>query len=189
MDQRPPTTIVDTEGQLRSALEDALRSQGQSVVATREDETNRSEGTSRIFIDLPSDLALLEPIADYLTRRIEQIWSMPADRCVSLAIALREALVNAIEHGNHSDPAKLVRVTAEVSHDEATFTVEDEGVGFNVDDVSNPRDHHNLLKSSGRGVLFIRSLMDEARYDGNRLIMLKRRASLLNEEPMNRPPA
>lgn len=187
MDKRPPATIVDSDDELRSALEQTLRSKGQAVVAAREDETNSSESTSKISIDLPSDLALLEPIADYLTKRIEQIWSMPADRCVSLAIALREALVNAIEHGNHSDPAKLVRVAAEVSNDEATFTVEDEGVGFNVDDVSNPREHHNLLKSSGRGVLFIRSLMDEAQYDGrgNRLTMTKRRASLLNEEPMN----
>jgi serine/threonine-protein kinase RsbW len=188
MDKRLTATIVDSDSELRSVLEHALRSKGQTVVATPENETSSSEWTSRIFIDLPSDLALLEPIADYLTKRIEQIWSMPADRCIGLAIALREALINAIDHGNHSDPAKLIRITAEVSNDEATFTVEDEGVGFNVDDVSNPRDHHNLLKSSGRGVLFIRSLMDEARYDGNRLTMIKRRASLLNEEPMNRPP-
>ena len=187
MGKRIPAKIVDSDSELRSALEDALRSKGQTVVATREDETSSSEGTSTIFIDLPSDLALLEPIADYLTKRIEQIWSMPADRCVSLSIALREALINAIQHGNHSDASKLVRITAQVSNDEAEFSVQDEGVGFVQRDVPNPLDSRNLLKSSGRGVLFIRSIMDEARYDGNRLTMIKRRASLLNEEPMNRP--
>jgi serine/threonine-protein kinase RsbW len=181
MDKRPPAKIVDSDSELRSVLEHALRSNGQPVVATREDETSNSEGVSRIFIDLPSDLALLEPVADYLTKRIEQIWSIPADRCVSLSITLREALVNAIQHGNHSDPAKLVRITAQVSDDEAEFSVEDEGVGFDPRDVPDPQDPRNLFRSSGRGVLFIRSLMDEARYDGNRLTMIKRRASLLND--------
>ncbi len=183
MDQRLPANIVDSDSELRSVLEDALRRQGQSVVATREDETSSSEGTIRIFIGLPSDLALLEPIADYLAKRIEQIWSIPTDRCVSLSIALREALINAIQHGNHSDPSKLVRITAQVSNDEAVFSVEDEGVGFDQRDVPNPQDPPNLFRSSGRGVLFIQSIMDEARYDGNRLTMIKRRASLLNDGP------
>ena len=178
MDKRPAATILDSEGELRSALEHTLRSKGQAVIAAQEDETRSSERTSKISIDLPSDLALLEPIADYLTKRIEQIWSMPADRCVSLAIALREALINAIQHGNRSNASKLVRITAQVSNDEAEFSVEDEGVGFDQRDVPNPWDPRNLLKSSGRGVLFIRSIMDEARYDGNRLTMIKRRASL-----------
>src|SRR5436305_7918126 len=52
----------------------------------------------------------------------------------------------------------------------------------------HPHDPDNLLKSSGRGVLLIRSVMDETKYNdrGNRLSMIKRRASLLKEEPMDR---
>ena len=190
MDERPPATIVDIDDELRSALEDALRSNGQAVIATREDETRSGEGISDIRFELPSDLALLEPVTDYLTKRIEQAWFMPVDRCLSLALALREALVNAITHGNHDDPSKLVRITAEVSRHQAKFTVEDEGVGFNVNDIPHPRDPDNLLKSSGRGVLLIRSVMDETKYNdrGNRLSMIKRRASLLKEEPMDRLP-
>ena len=190
MDERPPATIVDIDDELRSALVDALRSNGQAVIATREDETRSGEGISDIMFELPSDLALLEPVTDYLTKRIEQAWLMPVDRCLSLALALREALVNAITHGNHNDPSKLVRITAEISRHQAKFTVEDEGVGFNVNDIPHPRDPDNLLKSSGRGVLLIRSVMDEAKYNdrGNRLSMIKRRASLLKEEPMDRLP-
>jgi len=190
MDERPPATIVDIDDELRSALEDALRSNGQAVIVTREDETRSGEGISDILFELPSDLALLEPVTDYLTKRIEQAWFMPVDRCLSLALALREALVNAITHGNHDDPSKLVRITAEVSRHQARFTVEDEGVGFNVNDIPHPRDPDNLLKSSGRGVLLIRSVMDETKYNdrGNRLSMIKRRASLLKEEPMDRLP-
>jgi len=190
MDERPPATIVDIDDELRSALEDALRSNGQAVIVTREDETRSGEGISDILFELPSDLALLEPVTDYLTKRIEQAWFLPVDRCLSLALALREALVNAITHGNHDDPSKLVRITAEVSRHQARFTVEDEGVGFNVNDIPHPRDPDNLLKSSGRGVLLIRSVMDETKYNdrGNRLSMIKRRASLLKEEPMDRLP-
>jgi len=190
MDERPPATIVDIDDELRSALEDALRSNGQAVIVTREDETRSGEGISDILFELPSDLALLEPVTDYLTKRIEQAWFMPVDRCLSLALALREALVNAITHGNHEDPSKLVRITAEVSRHQARFTVEDEGLGFNVNDIPHPHDPDNLLKSSGRGVLLIRSVMDETKYNdrGNRLSMIKRRASLLKEEPMDRLP-
>jgi len=175
---------VGIDDELRSTLEHALRSKGQAVVATGEDETDGSQATSKLFIEFPSDLALLEPITDYLTKRIEQVWSLPADRRTSLAIALREALVNAIKHGNHSNPAKLVRVTAEVSQHEARFTVEDEGAGFNVNALPHPRDPDNLLKTSGRGVLFIRSIMDEIQYDGcgNRLTMIKRRGSLSEKD-------
>ena len=52
----------------------------------------------------------------------------------NLFIALDEAFVNAVKHGNKSDPTKLVRITAELSPKEASFTVEDEGEGFNVQD-------------------------------------------------------
>src|SRR3989442_12419662 len=115
---------------------------------------------------------------------------MPVDRCLSLALALRGALVNGITNSNHEYPSKLVQITAEVSRNQAKFTVEDEGVGFNVNDIPHPRDPDNLLKSSGRGVLLIRSVMDETKYNdrGNRLSMIKRRASLLKEEPMGRLP-
>ena len=86
MHERPPATIVDIDDELRSALEDALRGHGQAVIATREDESRSGEGTSDILFELPSDLALLEPVTDYLTKRIEQAWSVPVDRCMSLAL-------------------------------------------------------------------------------------------------------
>src|SRR5207247_3681601 len=108
-------------------------------LVTRGAEARSDDGISGILFELPSDLALLEPVTDYLTKRIEQACFMPVDRCLSLAPALREALVNAITHGNHDDPSKLVRITAEVSRHQARFTVEDEGVGFNVNDIPHPR--------------------------------------------------
>lgn len=174
----PPATIVARDEDLRSELEQALSELGQPIIARSADETGGRESTTKVFIELPSNIELVEPVADYLTTLVDKIWSLATDPRLSLAIALREALVNAIKHGNHNDPAKLVRIALEISINEATFTVEDEGGGFNVNDIPPPKDPDNLLKSSGRGLLLIKSIMNETRYNarGNQLTMIKKRA-------------
>jgi serine/threonine-protein kinase RsbW len=70
----------------------------------------------------------------------------------------------------------LVRIGAELSPNEASFTIEDEGEGFDVQAIPDPRDPANLFKSSGRGVLLIYNIMDEVEYNaqGNRVKMVKR---------------
>jgi serine/threonine-protein kinase RsbW len=185
MSERRPITIIDNHDELRSSLERSLRSVNQTVVAKQLDKTHES-ASSYIFIEIPSDLEFLERVTGYLITRIEQAWSLPIGSCPNLSIAISESLINAIKHGNNSDPAKLVRISAEVSNDEARFTVEDEGAGFDVQKVPHPRDPDNLLKTSGRGVLFIQTIMDETHYNGpgNRLTMIKRRASLFGDEPV-----
>jgi len=178
MNSRPPATIVARDEDLRSELEQALSELGQPIIARSENEAGWPESTSKVFIELPSNIDLVEPVADYLTTLVDRIWSLAVDHRLSLSVALREALVNGIKHGNHNDPAKLVRITAEISSSEATFTVEDEGGGYKVDDITSPKDPDNLLKSSGRGVLLIKAIMNEARYNvrGNQLTMTKRRS-------------
>ncbi len=190
MAERPPIVIVDTHDELRSSLEHALRNVYQGVVTRNAHQTSDHE-TNTIYIEIPSDLEFLEPVTGYLIKRIEQAWAVPADGCANVSIALSESLINAIKHGNNCDPAKLVRITTELSNSEARFTVEDEGLGFDLEKVPHPRDPANLLKSSGRGVLFIQSTMDDVRYNasGNRLLMIKRRANLLSDEPLNSPTA
>ena len=98
----------------------------------------------------------------------------------NLFVALDEAFVNAVKHGNKFDVKKLVRITAEVSKQEARFTIEDEGEGFDVNAIPDPLDPENFFKASGRGVLFIYNIMDEVKYNdrGNRLTMVKK-----SEEP------
>jgi serine/threonine-protein kinase RsbW len=192
MEKRPPITIVDTDDEFRSTLARALSNANQPVVIRHVDGTSDCESTRKIFIAIPSDLELLEPVISYLIMRVEQTWSLPAGSFPDLAIALSESLINAIKHGNSSNQTKLVRINTEVSSDEAIFMVDDEGPGFNVKNVPNPRDADNLLKPSGRGLLFIKSIMDEARFNGpgNRLTMIKKRANLLSkDDPVNSRPA
>ena len=123
-----------------------------------------------------------------------------------IAMALSEALLNAIEHGNlevsstlregddegyarlikersHQSPyaERRVDLIARKSAEEVVYVVQDEGPGFNPDDLPDPTDPANLEKVSGRGVLLIRSLMDSVTYNerGNQITMIKRYGNLV----------
>jgi len=129
----------------------------------------------KIEFELPSDVSLMNGVLQYLIERVAKLGVIKPERS-NLFIALDEAFVNAVKHGNKNDPTKLVRITAELSSKEARFTVEDEGEGFDVEQIPDPRDPENLFKSSGRGVLLIYNIMDKVEYNarGNRLTMVKR---------------
>lgn len=137
----------------------------------------------RIEFDLPSDLSLMNGVLHYLIERASALGVVKPDSS-NLFIALDEAFVNAVKHGNENDPAKLVRITADLSAKEARFTIEDEGRGFNVKEIPDPLDPANLFKTSGRGVLLIYNIMDRVEYNerGNRLTMVKFAESSLDKE-------
>lgn len=129
----------------------------------------------KIEFELPSDLSLMNGVLHYLHERVVRLGLINPERS-NLFIALDEAFVNAVKHGNRQDPHKIVRITADLSAKEARFTVEDEGDGFRVNEIPDPLDPANLFKTSGRGVLLIYNIMDEVRYNerGNQLTMIKR---------------
>jgi serine/threonine-protein kinase RsbW len=129
----------------------------------------------KIEFELPSAISTMHSILDYLMKRVEKLGIINPEQS-NLFIALDEAFVNAVKHGNKFDVNKMVRITADVSTKEARFTVEDEGDGFDVNAIPDPLDPANLFKTSGRGVLFIYNIMDEVKYNerGNRLTMVKK---------------
>jgi len=129
----------------------------------------------KIEFEFPSAISLMHSILDYLMKRVEKVGVINPESS-NLFIALDEAFVNAVKHGNKYDTSKIVRVSAEVSPTEARFTIEDEGEGFDVNAIPDPRNPENLFKASGRGVLFIYNIMDEVKYNerGNRLTMIKK---------------
>lgn len=100
------------------------------------------------------------------------------DTLFALRLALEEALVNAIKHGNRRDPSKKVYVEASVTSKRAEITIEDEGPGFKRRDVPDPTLEPNLHKCSGRGILLIESYMNKVTWDrgGRRLRMVKENA-------------
>lgn len=129
----------------------------------------------KIDLELPSDLTLMNSVLEYLLDRVDKLGLVQVEQS-NLFVALDEAFVNAVKHGNRNEPGKLLRVTAELSAREAIFTVEDEGEGFDVHEIPDPTDPTNLFKSSGRGVLLIYNIMDEVEYSrgGAKLRMVKR---------------
>lgn len=128
-----------------------------------------------IEFEVPSAISLMHIVLEYLMKRVEKLGVVKSEQS-NLFVALDEAFVNAVKHGNKFDAKKLVRIIAEVSAAEARFTIEDEGEGFDVNSIPDPLDPSNLFKTSGRGVLFIYNIMDEVKYNerGNRLTMIKR---------------
>jgi serine/threonine-protein kinase RsbW len=129
----------------------------------------------KIEFELPSDLGLMNGILEYLQERVAKLGLIHPERS-NLFVALDEAFVNAVKHGNKNDPSKLLKITAELSAKEAAFTVEDEGEGFDIREIPDPCDPANLFRTSGRGVLLIYNIMDEVEYNaqGNRVKMIKR---------------
>jgi len=140
-----------------------------------DDPTLFSHVHEKIEFELPSDLALMNGVLEYLQERVSKLGLIRPERS-NLFVALDEAFVNAVKHGNKNDPTKLLKITAELSPKEASFTVEDEGEGFNVHEIPDPCDPKNLFRTSGRGVLLIYNIMDEVEYNaqGNRVKMVKR---------------
>ncbi|MGI8835600.1 MAG: ATP-binding protein [Pyrinomonadaceae bacterium] len=159
------------EGELREIVEQTLSYKLRYV----DDPSLLPHTHEKIEFELPSDLALMNGVLHYLLARVAKLGLIAAEGS-NLYVALDEAFVNAVKHGNKNDPMKLVRVGAELSPKEASFTIEDEGEGFDVQTIPDPRDPANLFKTSGRGVLLIYNIMDEVEYNaqGNRVKMVKR---------------
>ena len=84
----------------------------------------------------------------------------------AIKMAVEEALVNAIKHGNQLDPAKSVRVTYRVSPERFEVCITDEGPGFDPNDVPDPTAPENLERPCGRGLLLMRYYMSEVSFQG-----------------------
>ena len=120
-----------------------------------------------------------------------------------VAVALEECLLNAIIHGNlgvssaarEQDEAdyyreidsrrqqfpfsdRRIKLSAQISGTEASFVVQDEGAGFDINQVPDPTNPENLFRVSGRGILLMRSFMTTVHFaDGGRKVMLVKRRS------------
>jgi serine/threonine-protein kinase RsbW len=94
-------------------------------------------------------------------------------------IAVREAVANAIKHGNQQDPDKRVCVDADVEGADLVIRIEDEGEGFDPGDLKDPLAPENLLRPNGRGIFYMRSFMDEIQYGprpgGGTVVTLRKR--------------
>jgi serine/threonine-protein kinase RsbW len=83
------------------------------------------------------------------------------DRLINYQIAISEALVNAIIHGNKENPDKKVFIEISYNEKQLVTKIKDEGDGFIMEDIPDPTENNNLLKEHGRGIYIIKSLVDK----------------------------
>ena len=106
-------------------------------------------------------LDLVQAVTEHIARRL----GFDEESLHWTAMAVRESVVNAITHGNQSDPGKIVfidySVTPESGPVDFIVVVRDQGRGFDPETVKNPLTPENMLSASGRGVFLIRQFMDD----------------------------
>lgn len=98
----------------------------------------------------------------------------------NILIALTEAVNNAIHHGNKSNPNKTVNISFTAEGSTLQFEIEDEGPGFDYDNLPDPTDPQNIEKPHGRGVFLMRNLADEIDFENDGAIV-KMKFNLENE--------
>ena len=101
-----------------------------------------------------------------------------------IQLAIEEAIVNAITHGNKLAEDKVVEVEFRVDHQTTFMRIKDQGAGFNPAAVPDPREDDHLECTNGRGVMLIREFMSEVRYNdrGNEVTMIKHRSKVETEK-------
>jgi CheY-like chemotaxis protein/anti-sigma regulatory factor (Ser/Thr protein kinase) len=151
---------------------------------------------------LPNKLSCIAPLIGHLQESLTRMKLCDENGLIRVAVCLREALTNAIIHGNlevdsalretdekgyyklieeraEEEPydGRYVHVIARESCEEAAYTIRDEGAGFDFQSLPDPTDPANLERVSGRGMLLIQTFMDEVKHNaqGNEITMVKRR--------------
>jgi serine/threonine-protein kinase RsbW len=103
----------------------------------------------------------------------------PTDEDYWLVTALREAVANAVRHGNRQDPKRLVRLEYVLQNSTVTITVEDEGQGFDPAEIPDPTNPENLLRPSGRGIFYMRQFMNRVEFSttpgGGTAVLMERK--------------
>ena len=159
---------------------------------------------SQCVFSLSSDLDLIPSLVGYFQESMSHMGLCDESERLRVSVALEEALTNAVHHGNLEVSSKLrekndnayyqlinerrkqspyrdrhVRVQVSMSDGAAKFVVMDEGPGFDVSQLPDPTNPENLEKASGRGVMLMRTFMDEVVYNdaGNEVTLVKRTKS------------
>lgn len=127
-----------------------------------------------ITLLLPNELTEVRRVQDDIESALQAHQFGESD-VFAIKLAVEEALVNAIKHGNQLDPDKKVRVSYSVTVDRFRISISDEGLGFNPAELPDPTDEEYMDRGCGRGVFLIKSFMTSVEYPGcgNTVVMTK----------------
>lgn len=118
-----------------------------------------------VELTIASDLAEARRVQEEVEQAL-QASAYTEHEIFAIKLALEEALVNAIKHGNQMDPDKQVFIVYKVTSERFDIRITDQGAGFNPEDVPDPTAIENLERPCGRGLLLMRGFMTEVEYHG-----------------------
>lgn len=118
---------------------------------------------STIKIEIPSMLENIRMIESFIDNAKEE-YKLDDGIYGNIMIAVTESVNNAIRHGNKLDPNKNVKLCLLLNENQITFLIEDEGEGFNYNDLPDPTAPENIEKPGGRGIFLMRHLADEVNF-------------------------
>jgi serine/threonine-protein kinase RsbW len=135
--------------------------------------------TSRVSLTLGSSIESVDTV-----ERTAEDFALRAgfgpDTVPNIVMAVREAAINAVLHGNTYNPDKRITASFETTSDGLTVRICDQGAGFDPSSLPDPLAPQNLLRGSGRGIFLIRAFMDEVHFrqlhPGTELTLIKHRA-------------
>ena len=141
-----------------------------------EEEHLTGQQASRITYTLESSLDSVNKVEETAEQMAKKA-GIDEDEIFKITMAVREAAVNAVLHGNDYDPAKRVTASFENTGKSLIVTIADEGKGLDPDTLPDPLAPENLLRGTGRGIFLIRSFMDEVHFKqlhpGTELTLIK----------------
>jgi serine/threonine-protein kinase RsbW len=135
-------------------------------------------GDHRFHLDLGSRFENIELVQVVLKDTLDQL-GIEEDARHWIDVAVREAVANAIKHGNAQSPEKQVHIDLLLEGDQLVIRIEDEGAGFDPGSVQDPLAPENLLRPNGRGIFYMKSFMDDIHYDlrpgGGTVVTMRKR--------------
>lgn len=126
-----------------------------------------SVGPRRVDVTLETKIECLD-LGEEVARRVALTAGFDEDERHKICMAVRECLINALQHGNQRDPRKPIGLSFALHPDRMVVQVRDQGRGFDLAGVPDPLADEHLLKTSGRGLFLVRCFMDELQVESGR---------------------
>lgn len=106
-------------------------------------------------------------VVESLINDICDKFKISEDHYGNILVALTEAVNNAIQHGNKNNPSKHINISFNIRPDHISFTIKDEGPGFDFSHIPDPTSPENIEKPNGRGVFLMKNLADNIEFEDN----------------------
>jgi len=120
--------------------------------------------TPPVILVIKSDVTELKKVENFL-KDIFSEYNLEQKYFIKLYLCISEAVVNSIKHGNKNDENKTVLIVLDCDIEEINVQIEDEGEGFDFNNIKDPTSNENLKNESGRGIFIIRNLSDKMEYN------------------------